>query len=59
MDNKIDFGTCLNRLLLIREWSASKLAKEISIDPSYLRKWVRCERVPSLKSSYTKKLLFQ
>lgn len=56
MDNRIDFGTCLNQLLLIREWSASKLAKEISIDPSYLRKWVRSERVPSLKTNYTKQI---
>ena len=56
MDNSMDFGTCLNQLLSLREWSASKLAKEINIDSSYLRKWVRCERVPSLKSNYTKQI---
>ena len=56
MDNNINFGSCLNQLLLLRGWSASKLAKEISIDPSYLRKWVRGERVPSLKSNYIKQI---
>lgn len=56
MDNKINFGICLNQLLILREWSATKLAKEINIDPSYLRKWIRCERVPSLKSNYARQI---
>ena len=56
MNNKIEFSNCINNFLLLREWSASKLAKEINIDSSYLRKWVRGERVPSLKSDYIQQI---
>lgn len=58
MDNKNEFGVCLDQLLLLRGWSASKLAKEINTDPSYLRKWVRGERVPSLKSNYINQIAY-
>lgn len=54
MNAKISFGECLKQLLLIREWSASRLAREINIEPSYVRMWVRGERVPSLQSDYVK-----
>lgn len=56
MDNKIEFGHCLNQILLIREWSAARLAKEINVDSSYVRKWIRGERVPSLKSNYIEQI---
>ena len=52
MDNTIGFGECLRELLLLRKWSVSRLAKEINVDGSYIGKWIRGERVPSLKTDY-------
>lgn len=52
MDIRINFGECLKQLLLIREWSASRLAKEINIEPSYIRMWLRGERVPAIQSDH-------
>ncbi|MDQ0090984.1 transcriptional regulator with XRE-family HTH domain [Paenibacillus anaericanus] len=46
------FGDCLNGLLQLRGWSAARLAKAINIDSSYVRRWVRGERTPSLNSNY-------
>lgn len=54
MDTRISFGECLKQLLLIREWPASKLAREINIEPSYIRMWLRGERVPSIQSDHVK-----
>lgn len=56
MENKIGFGECLSTFLAIREWSAAKLAKELNLDSSYIRRWIRGERVPSLKSNYIKQI---
>lgn len=53
---ELEFGQCLNMLLVFRGWSASKLAKEINVDPSYVRRWVRGERTPSLQSEYINKI---
>ena len=53
MDIKISFGECLKQFLLIREWTASRLAMEINVEPSYVRMWVRGERIPSIQSDYT------
>lgn len=52
MDTTISFGECLKVLLQIREWSASRLARKINVEPSYVRMWVRGERIPSLQSDY-------
>lgn len=56
MENNLEFGVCLNILLICRGWSASRLAKEINVDPSYVRRWIRGERIPSLQSEYIKKI---
>lgn len=52
MNKKLEFGHLLEYLLGIRGWKASRLARELNVDPSYVRKWVRGDRVPSLKSNY-------
>lgn len=54
MGTKISFGECLKQLLLIREWSASRLAREINIEPSYVRMWIRGERTPAIQSDHVK-----
>ncbi|PJI08543.1 MULTISPECIES: helix-turn-helix domain-containing protein [Clostridium] len=56
MENKILFGDLLGELLTLRGWTASKLSIEINVDASYVRKWVRGERTPSLKSNYIEKI---
>lgn len=56
MENKILFGDLLGELLALRGWTASKLAIEINVDASYVGKWVRGERTPSLKSNYVEKI---
>ena len=56
MENKILFGDLLSELLALRGWTASKLAREINVDGSYVRKWIRGERIPSLKSDYVEKI---
>lgn len=53
---EISFGYLLKRLLVIRNWSAAKLAREINLDPSYVRKWIRGERVPSLKTNHVERI---
>lgn len=52
MNDTMSFGECLNELLLLRGWSASRLAREINVDGSYIGKWIRGERIPSLKTDY-------
>lgn len=54
--DKILFGDLLSELLEFRGWTASKLAREINVDGSYVRKWIRGERIPSLKSDYVEKI---
>jgi len=54
MKTKIGFGECLKQLLLIREWSASRLAREINTEPSYVRMWIRGERIPAIQSDHVK-----
>jgi hypothetical protein len=57
----ITFAECLERMLDeknagLRErnarWSASRLALALDVDPSLVRRWLRGERVPALKSTY-------
>lgn len=50
------FGDLLSELLALRGWTASKLAREINVDGSYVRKWIRGERTPALKSDYVEKI---
>lgn len=52
MNKKLEFGRLLKYLLGIKGWNASRLARELNIDSSYVRKWIRGDRVPSLKSNY-------
>lgn len=56
MENKALFGDLLSQLLELRGWTASKLAREINVDGSYVRKWIRGERTPALKSDYVEKI---
>lgn len=49
MGDKVNFGKCLEMLLCVRGWSAARLAREINVDASYTRKWIRGTRVPSLQ----------
>lgn len=58
MDQKITFGVCLNELLIARGWSAARLSREISTDASYVRRWIRGERVPSLKSEFIAQIAY-
>jgi transcriptional regulator with XRE-family HTH domain len=48
----VKFGHCLSELLAIRGWSAAQLAQMLRIDASYVRRWIRGERTPSLNSGY-------
>ncbi|MTI66979.1 MAG: helix-turn-helix transcriptional regulator [Firmicutes bacterium] len=52
MKEKITFGEYLSQLLKLRSWSAAKLARMINLDPSYVQKWVRGDRVPALQSNH-------
>ncbi|WEK54190.1 MAG: helix-turn-helix transcriptional regulator [Candidatus Cohnella colombiensis] len=52
MIQKMKFGQCLKELLLIRDWSAARLATALNIDASYVRRWIQGNRTPSLHSSY-------
>ncbi|WP_234117378.1 helix-turn-helix domain-containing protein [Clostridium hydrogenum] len=56
MENKMLFGDLLSELLALRGWTASKLAREINVDGSYVRKWIRGERIPALKSNHVEKI---
>jgi transcriptional regulator with XRE-family HTH domain len=58
MECKITFGKCLNELLLARGWSSAQLSREISTDASYIRRWIRGERVPSLKSEFIAQIAY-
>lgn len=58
MEHKITFGKCLNELLIARGWSAAQLSREISTDASYVRRWIRGERVPSLKSGFVAQIAY-
>lgn len=46
------FGQSLQELLLIRGWSAARLAKTLNIDASYVRRWIQGNRTPALHTSY-------
>ncbi|TYQ16368.1 UNVERIFIED_CONTAM: hypothetical protein Cloal_2900 [Acetivibrio alkalicellulosi] len=52
MKTSKDFCHCLNKLLTARGWTAARLALELKTDSSYVRKWLRGERIPSLRSQY-------
>ncbi|MTI70566.1 MAG: helix-turn-helix transcriptional regulator [Firmicutes bacterium] len=52
MKEKITFGEYLSQLLKLRSWSAAKFARMINLDPSYVQKWVRGDRVPALQSNH-------
>jgi hypothetical protein len=52
MVQRMKFGECLKELLLIRGWSAARLAKALNTDASYVRRWIRGERTPSLNSNF-------
>lgn len=56
MESNLEFGPCLNCILICRGWSASRLAREINVDPSYVRRWIRGGRIPALQSQYIKKI---
>lgn len=56
MGCKVNFGKCLEMLLSVRGWSAGRLAREINVDASYSRKWIRGTRVPSLQNDYVKQI---
>jgi transcriptional regulator with XRE-family HTH domain len=56
MEQGLAFGKCLNGLLIARGWSAARLAKELNLDASYVRRWVRGDRVPSIESNYVEKV---
>ena|GEM_PF-4867954 len=56
MENKMLFGDLLSELLALRGWTASRLAREINVDGSYVRKWIRGERIPALKSNHVEKI---
>lgn len=58
MEQKITFGACLNELLIARGWSAAQLSREINTDASYVRRWIRGERVPSLKSEFIAQIAY-
>ncbi len=58
MERKITFGVCLNELLIARGWSAAQLSREINTDASYVRRWIRGERVPSLKSEFIAQIAY-
>lgn len=58
MKPNITFGKCLNELLLARGWSAAQLSREISTDSSYIRRWIRGERVPALKTEFTDEIAY-
>lgn len=57
MTEEIAFGKCLNGLLMARGWSAARLAKELNLDSSYVRRWVRGDRVPSIESNYVEQVV--
>lgn len=46
------FGECLTAILNALDLKCSKLAKEISVDPSLVYKWLRGERIPSYDTPY-------
>lgn len=56
MEELVVFGKCLNLLLTARNWSAARLAKELNLDASYVRKWIRGDRVPSIGSDYVERI---
>jgi transcriptional regulator with XRE-family HTH domain len=41
---------------MARGWSAARLAREINLDPSYIRRWIKGDRVPSVKSDYVEQI---
>lgn len=57
MGNQVNFGKCLEMLLCVRGWSAARLARELNVDASYTRKWIRGTRVPSLQNDYVKQIV--
>lgn len=57
MKETVMFGKCLNELLTVKGWSAARLSREINLDPSYVRKWIKGERVPPIKSDYVEQIV--
>src|SRR5579862_673185 len=56
-DDDLWFGDALGKLFEARpEWNAAKLAKALAIDASLVRRWLRNERIPPLKSDYVRKI---
>jgi transcriptional regulator with XRE-family HTH domain len=58
MKETVMFGRCLNELLAVKGWSAARLSREITLDSSYIRKWIKGERVPPIKSDYVEKIAY-
>jgi transcriptional regulator with XRE-family HTH domain len=48
----VRFGDCLSEFLAIRGWSAAQFAHILRIDASYVRRWIRGDRTPSLNSGH-------
>jgi transcriptional regulator with XRE-family HTH domain len=57
MKETVMFGRCLIELLTVKGWSAARLSREINLDPSYIRKWIKGERVPPIKSDYIEQIV--
>lgn len=58
MTEYVSFGYLLRRLLVERNWSAAQLAREINLDSSYVRRWIREDRVPSLKTNHVERIAY-
>lgn len=52
MDDCLEFGDCLLRLLSCLHIKYSRLAKGINIDPSLVNRWIHGGRVPAYNSNY-------
>lgn len=56
LSTEISFGDYLRTLLAKRGLSATDLARKISLHESYIRRWLRGERVPSLSSGHVNRI---
>lgn len=52
MNSKIDFGECLNELMLAADLKNSKLAKAINVDASLIYKWINNKSIPPYNSQH-------
>ncbi|WP_432665569.1 helix-turn-helix transcriptional regulator [Wukongibacter baidiensis] len=58
MNNKLDFGKCLEQLLDILNISGIRIAKAINVDPSLVSKWKNGKRVVSPNSNYLDRISY-